>query len=171
MIVVIAILSAMMMISSSQAVSSAKASNVVTNLNAIKAAALSYYTDHMDTIKQQGMGKVSGNVTKTAGRVKIEQKDLLPYLKKTNEESETDAAASLNGYSLVVDGWDVWYAKCDLAEITGGNKTEWKSILQKLGDRTRSSGIVFGDSEDASNNKYLSYDGKTLYKYVFMWVR
>ena len=47
-IVVIGILSAMMMISSSEAVASAKATNIVANLRAMQVAALSYYEEHSE---------------------------------------------------------------------------------------------------------------------------
>ena len=47
-IVVIGILSAMMMLSSTEAVTSARASNIVSNLRNLKTAALSLYTDNLD---------------------------------------------------------------------------------------------------------------------------
>ena len=50
-IVVIGILSAMMMLSSTEAVSSAKASNIVSNLRNLKTAALAWYIDSMDGLK------------------------------------------------------------------------------------------------------------------------
>ncbi|MBQ7220308.1 MAG: type II secretion system protein [Synergistaceae bacterium] len=48
-IVVIGILSAMMMLSSTEAVSSARASNIVSNLRNLKTAALAFYVDHVDS--------------------------------------------------------------------------------------------------------------------------
>ena len=47
-IVVIGILSAMMMLSSTEAVTSAKASNIVSNLRNMKTAVLAYVADHVD---------------------------------------------------------------------------------------------------------------------------
>ena len=47
-IVVIGVLSAMMMLSSTEAVSSAKASNIISNLRNLKTAALAMYVDNMD---------------------------------------------------------------------------------------------------------------------------
>ena len=49
-IVVIGILSAMMMLSSTEAVTSAKASNIVSNLRNLKTAALAYYADNPTSI-------------------------------------------------------------------------------------------------------------------------
>ena len=53
-IVVIGVLSAMMMLSSTEAVSSAKASNIISNLRNLKTAALEFYTDNMDALTSSG---------------------------------------------------------------------------------------------------------------------
>ena len=52
-IVVIGILSAMMMFSSTEAVSSAKASNIVSNLNIMKKAVIAWYTDNYHRVKEE----------------------------------------------------------------------------------------------------------------------
>ncbi len=49
-IVVIGILSAMMMLSSTEAVSSAKANNVISNIHNLKTATLAFYVDNIDKI-------------------------------------------------------------------------------------------------------------------------
>lgn len=49
-IVVIGILSAMMMLSSTEAVTSARASNIVSNLRNFKTAAMAMYVDYLDTM-------------------------------------------------------------------------------------------------------------------------
>ena len=49
-IVVIGVLSAMMMLSSTEAVSSAKVSNVINNMRNIKTATLEWYMDHIDYV-------------------------------------------------------------------------------------------------------------------------
>ena len=51
-IVVIGILSAMMMISSTEAVTSARASNIVSNLRNFKTAAMALYVDNYDDMDQ-----------------------------------------------------------------------------------------------------------------------
>ena len=53
-IVVIGVLSAMMMLSSTEAVSSARASNVISNLRNLKTAVLSWYTNNLDRIVKDG---------------------------------------------------------------------------------------------------------------------
>ena len=53
-IVVIGVLSTMMMLSSTEAVTSAKASNIVSNLRNLKTAALSWYADNLSTAETSG---------------------------------------------------------------------------------------------------------------------
>ena len=160
-IVVIGILSAMMMISSSEAVSSAKATNIVNNLRAVKVAALAYYADHSDKFDKK-------NLTMT---------NLLPYLKKTNSSTVETADNSLKGYGIMIDGDDNWYAYCDLAKVTGAtnaNNWERRAILRKLGDRSTSAGLEFADSNEANSNARkidIAVDGTAKYEYVYMWVR
>ena len=160
-IVVIGILSAMMMISSSEAVSSAKATNIVNNLRAVKVAALAYYADHSD--------KFDSNNLKMA--------NLLPYLKKTNSSTVETADNSLKGYGIMIDGDDNWYAYCDLAKVTGAtnaNNWERRAILRKLGDRATSAGLEFADSDKAASNERkieIAVNGTAKYGYVYMWVR
>ncbi len=161
-LVIIGILGAMMMISSSEAVSSAKATTIISDLRAVKAAALSYYTDHSD--------KTSWNAED------LDQKNLFPYLKKTNDETVDDAAISLNGYKVVINSWEDWYAQCDLNAVLGvsaSNKdnTQLKAILRKLGDKSKSAGISFSNEDNAKGSRKLQIkDGET-YKYVYMWIR
>ncbi|MBQ3763726.1 MAG: prepilin-type N-terminal cleavage/methylation domain-containing protein, partial [Synergistaceae bacterium] len=50
-IVVIGILSAMMMLSSTEAVTSARANNIVSNMRNLKTAALEYYVDNRDYLE------------------------------------------------------------------------------------------------------------------------
>ncbi len=52
-IVVIGILSAMMMLSSTEAVSSAKAAKIISDLRNIKTATLAWYADNLDAIEPQ----------------------------------------------------------------------------------------------------------------------
>ena len=160
-IVVISILGAMMMISSSEAVSSAQASTIVSNLNAVKAAALSYYADHLNK---------SGGITQED----LSRANLMPYLKKTNDEKDTeDADTSLNGYKMVVTANGDWYALCSLAEVTGSNNNEnleRKAIIRKLADKARSAGITFSNNAEGKDRK-ITIKATDKYDYIYMWVR
>ena len=120
-IVVIGILSAMMMLSSTEAVSSARASNIISNLRNLKTAALAYYTDNLDN---------PGNIGDTATRTKI-----LKYMSNESVDAK---------YKFVGDGadnkWFVYYENSDakvgeklkgrkssvgLWEVTGGASADY----------------------------------------------
>ena len=55
-IVVIGILSAMMMLSSTEAVSSAKAADIISDLRNLKTAALAFYADNLDKVDKSETG-------------------------------------------------------------------------------------------------------------------
>ena len=115
-IVVIGILSAMMMLSSTEAVSSAKASNIVTNLRNLKTAALACYVDSLDYF-------ASADKVPTIN-------DVVKYL---NNGSELPEAGN---YDIVnKDGdWYIMYA-------IQGSTSERNSIKQKLAGRASSLGL------------------------------
>ena len=157
-IVVIGILSAMMMISSSEAVSSAKATNIVANLRAMQIAALSYYEEHSDQ--------------KEITPQELDNKNLIQYIKKTNKGKTQDAneADVLYAYAVVIDGWGDWYAQCDITKVvnsTNEKNTERKAILRKLGGKSRSQGISF--SNDGKGSARTQEENNQ--QYIYMWIR
>ena len=92
-IVVIGILSAMMMLSSTEAVSSARASNIVSNLRNLKTAALSWYIDNISSADT-----VNIKDYKTA---------IVKYLSNQNVDSEYGFVGKGSG------NWYVYYDKPD----------------------------------------------------------
>lgn len=129
-IVVIGILSAMMMLSSTEAVTSAKASNIVSNLRNLKTAALACYTDSMDYFAD------TSNAPK--------MKDIFKYLGSGQAvpESKDYGIISTNG----------WYLECTIK----GTTQEVAQIKNKLKGRAKSAGLLnaaaAGDGTDASYN-------------------
>ncbi len=97
-IVVIGILSAMMMLSSTEAVTSAKAAKVLADMRNIKTAVLSWYTDNYDKVVKDSSGKykIYLNHDKTG-----ESAYLGDYLKLGNGEGKTEILKYLNGGSNV----------------------------------------------------------------------
>ncbi len=115
-IVVIGILSAMMMISSTEAVSSAKAANIIGNMRALKTAALAYYVDNVG-----GQGSSSLSITISA---------ISKYL------SGTDTGKIRNsGCTYTVDGNTI---TCTV----GGEKNEKDRVMAKLTDRAKALGMT-----------------------------
>ena len=127
-IVVIGILSAMMMLSSTEAVTSAKASNIVSNLRNLKTAALALYNDKMDDIT----GKTAAQI---ATSIKTEWKDLIwSYLSNGSDIPDKD------NYKLTVaakDGDGSWWVMCNIT----GSTAEVTSIKKKLEGRAKSLGL------------------------------
>ena len=62
MIVVIGVLAAMMMLSSSEAVSSAKATKILADFDALKKASISWYVNNLDKIDPDGRVRIGKNV-------------------------------------------------------------------------------------------------------------
>ena len=61
-ILVIGVLSAMFILSSTESVTTAKASNIITNLQLLKRAVLAWHMDNRDKVQRNGMVKI-GNTT------------------------------------------------------------------------------------------------------------
>ena len=111
-IVVIGILSAMMMLSSTEAVSSAKVNNIINNLRNFKTATLSWYTDNLD--------KVNAN-----GKVKKPDGSGYAMFGKDNSVTIAEIAKYLNT-ELKSDGSDNSGGKYmpDYTPVDGGSTTE-----------------------------------------------
>ena len=62
-IVVIGVLSAMMMLSSTEAVSSARAADIISDLRNLKTAALAWYADNLDYVEKTGFKGISSSNT------------------------------------------------------------------------------------------------------------
>ena len=125
-IVVIGILSAMMMLSSTEATTSAKATAIVSNLRNIKTAALAFYADH------PGSGDTVPN-----------EADVAKYLKDNS---------TTFGDNYGVSGDTVgWYA----VHTISGTTTEVSKIQEKLKARASQVGLTKGktlDQYDGSGN-------------------
>ena len=107
-IVVIGVLSAMMMLSSTEAVSSARASNIVSNLRNLKTAALAFYTDNLDAVDNSG--NIAGTTT-TFSNLDAARTHVLKYLSNNSDTGDianykflgTSAANSWYVYITVKD--------------------------------------------------------------------
>ena len=139
-IVVIGILSAMMMLSSTEAVTSAKASNIVSNLRNLKTAALACYTDSMDTYSS---GKASPDI-----------KAIFKYL------GSGKAIPESKDYG--VDTTKGWYLKYTIT----GTGSEITQIKNKLKGRAKSSGLL--KNATAGDGTDEPYDGSENVVYYFV---
>lgn len=135
-IVVIGILSAMMMLSSTEAVTSAKASNIVSNLRNLKTAALAMYVDSMDQFDKHEIEPEIAKVVK--------------YM--NGGENFTDAGYSIESQDL---GWFLKYT-------ISGTSTETAQIKSKLKGRAKSVGLLAGN--DSTSTTYDN--GPAVYYFV-----
>ena len=124
-IVVIGVLSTMMMLSSTEAVSSAKASNIISNLRNLKTAALAWYADNLSTADASGFTLKDKADLKTA---------ILKYM--TNGDAGTDANSPFKDYSFEGTTSDTWFVKYSGADVTGNSR-----VVDKLNGRRTAVGI------------------------------
>ncbi len=169
-IVVIGILSAMMMLSSTEAVTSAKASNIISNLRNLKTAVTAWYLDHMELLEIDSNYEFQGKAKSATGKRYYEhktvgnfasyseagRKDILRYLNNDNIELNVDGNSSKEGHYRVFDTSadgsnkqdrsrkNLWFVCYHM-----GNDTRLK---QKIAGRTKSLGLLKNADE--------YYDGK-----------
>lgn len=149
-IVVIGILSAMMMLSSTEAVTSANASNIISNLRNLKTAALAYYVDNLDYLEADANKLTTDAENKTVlnlgdGTGTKPKKGICAYLNGTSVTVNTDANTfdssgftfgisaikRTNGGSLLSDA--KWYVYCTVPDV---------KVQQKLQGRAKSVGLL-----------------------------
>ena len=135
-IVIIGILAAAMMLSSGSATASAEASNIVTDLRSLKAAALMLYADSMDYFN---MGSI------TTGSVE--------YLKRYMDNPSKFGSGATSPYKFYINtGTDPkWWVGYNLSQ---GKKT--KEVGEKLVGRAGSIGLYKGSNSYDTTNIYVS---------------
>lgn len=163
-IVVIGILSAMMMLSSTEAVTSAKASNIVSNLRNLKTAALAMYIDSMDQF-DSGKARIKDtNVTYEEDAEKtVDINNVVKYMNGGQNFSDTNYSIEEN------DGG--WFLKYKIK----GTGTETAQIKQKLAGRAKAVGLLKDAKNEATKTTGenptdipSTYDGKEDYVYYFV---
>ena len=143
-IVVIGVLSAMMMLSSTEAVSSAKAADIVSDLRNLKTAALAWYADHLDDIS--GLGDSSNQ---NAGLNK-KRTEIAKYLNNGTLDDKYTFGGKKSD--------NTWYVWC---------KVDDTKVKEKLKSRKGSVGLC-GSASDAYNTTSADYEAQT---YVGMFIR
>ena len=147
-IVVIGVLSAMMMLSSTEAVSSAKAADIVSDLRNLKTAALAFYADNLASADKDGFS-LSGT---------DEAKYRTAILKYMNN-GDADAHYKFVGTNQP----DTWYVYYDTG-VDGNQVTP--TVSKKLESRAKSTGLL---KEDKSSS-YVGVDTGTPSD-VYMFIR
>ncbi len=169
-IVVIGILAAMMLLSSTEAVSTAKANNIIANLRNLKTAALAWYVDSFDQLADVDVGTVRNDNFRSTDPKKY-WNCVKRYL--TNEaDSQLDTYYSLvssSGNSNQNQDKSIWF-------IMYANKDLDIRVKQKLAGRAKSVGLLreakpeskpYGKTENGGANNFNNDKGQ----WVFMQVK
>ena len=170
-IVVIGVLSTMMMLSSTEAVSSAKAATIISNMRNIKTAALEFYADNMSALTQDGndtkidASKISG--TKASGKdflgaiVNQDPSLIKKYLGNNdnfslNENSNTNENnCNKGGYAVhCANKGTMWYVVYRFADNETSLKGKIKSRAASIG-LLGCDGKVQDDLQEYDNNSYV----------------
>ena len=146
-IVVIGILSAMMMLSSTEAVSSARANNIVSNLRNLKTAALAFYVDSFDVMD----------------KTTIKNSDHFKFIKK---HLNNEADSNFDGYSIEPGSPTTteWYIKIAKSKIDS-------NVRQKLASRAASLGLLKSAKQNTSGTTDNKYEGTGDATDLYMFVR
>ena len=155
-IVVIGILSAMMMLSSTEAMSSAKASNIASNLRNIKTATLAWYADHTDWVSPDLKVNIGTKTDQQIHQVIGTGDNQANILKYFNNEGSITLKGSSN------DGSGEYVIRAvDNTGGTTGSKRVWyvgyvftegekNNVREKLAGRAKTLGLKFGTKDAGS---------------------
>ena len=143
-IIVIAILSVAMMLSGDEVQSTAKATQIINDLNAWKRAALSYWADNQDKVLEAGFD--FGEKRSEVMRYLNVNKDFLDDISsKAKKAGRCDTFQSRDG------AWYIWYdMQWGSGWFTNG---EARGVCAKLAGRAKSAGLL-------SNQGYSKEDLK-----------
>ena len=153
-IVVIGVLSAMMMLSSTEAVSSAKAADIVSNLRNIKTAVLSWYADNLDKVDAKGFITIDSD-RRFIQKWTDSELGLSKYLNgevklQTKADSTPDNEYFVFAINADNDDRRTWYV---------GYRTTDSKVREKLRARASSVGLHFSNDWPDNNVE----DGKCVW--------
>lgn len=140
-IVVIGILSAMMMLSSTEAVTSARANNIISNLRNLKTAATAMYVDRLDSAAKMAEGVIDASGSSNNSSMDL----VIKYMNQGGSDKKNFA-----GYGIKKNNneWYVYYNA-----VTAG-------VDAKLASRAKSVGLFGGTANtnltSADANSYKS---------------
>ena len=147
-IVVIGVLSSVMMLSSTEAINSAKAADIVTNLNNIKIAALAHYIDSFDVYNTTANPDEEKMIACT--KLYLQNGDSINMQKFSNSGGDF--------YSIVTDSNNkkIWFVAYRFSST--GNTSQ---IKNKLAGRSHSAGLkaaastTAGDFQESDTAVYM----------------
>ena len=142
-IVVIGVLASMFILSSTESVTTAKASNIITNLQLLKRAVLAWHMDNREKVLRNGMVKI-GNTTSPIqewGDGALHLSSYFSHLggSAINLNSVRQSAAGTTRKNTDL-GRQTWYVGYRFTENE-------EAVKEKLRARKESAGLVFGTAD------------------------
>lgn len=173
-IVVIGILAAMMMLSSTEAVTSAKATKIISDMNQLKRAALAWYLDNYQRINATKSDGFYVDGKKFHELLNGKSAEITKYISSTNvalnsktanysSNAQNEYGAQVGYYALYMgNGNTVCYVVYRISQ--NNTAAEETALKQKLQARASSAGLLkyrYGnkDSSNKSTSKTSLYDG------------
>ena len=135
-IVLLGILASMMMMSSTEAITTAKTTKIVNNLRNLKTAALTYFVENMDDVR---------DLTTTPSNF---ISDIAKYLNDGNKLNDPS-------YDALITQAGEWYVTYNVADSTG----DAAAIKRKLSNRAESSGLLDSPGKSANSKTKTQYSG------------
>lgn len=152
-IVVIGIISAMMMLSSTEAVATAKANNIVVAMRQWKTAALAWYMDNVDRVDENGRIIEGAIYTDTHRNISnfaenVKPSEIAKYLngKFTDDWTVTtgvgkyhvkDKGSNMEFWTDHVNDGNTWLIGCQFA-----TDDKDRRLIEKLAGRAQSAGLI-----------------------------
>ena len=154
-IVVIGILAAMMILSATEAILTAKVNNIIVSLNQWKKASMEWYVDNIDKVNERGWirnsdGEYKGSFSEFFSDSCVKAKDVMPYLGSELKLDKNDNVVDNAGGIYKLDYYDYDHdatrlkGRCDwviVYELPKGDKDN-ERLLTKLEGRAQSTGLI-----------------------------
>lgn len=171
-IVVIGILSAMMMLSATEAMSSARAAKIISDLRNLKTAITAWYVDHTDLV-DMSTGKVREKVNSSwtiLQNLVNSGNDKLGMKKYLNNENWSFNEGKSGSDPIKAGGYGVCDGGSSSGTDDGAYRTSWfvgykfadneDSVKEKLYGRAKSLGLVFSNKTPNNYNGSSGSSGK-----------
>ncbi len=161
-IVVIGVLSAMMMLSSTEAVSSAKAAKIINDLTILKKAITSWYVDNHEKVAKNSKGDYIVKVGKNEYYLGVFTKDhngekeFMKYIGSNNSTKLTKDNFTNAGEFLLATEKNQWYIGYDLGSDT--------SLKEKIASRAKSLRLL-GATKKLKENGDVDTDTAEIHPY------
>ena len=150
-IAVMGILASMMMISSSESISTARASSIVTNLRNFSMAAMAYYTDNIDTF-----GKTPDHLKNDPATLKANVEEYMHNEGKIPDEPNI----------IIYNNSGTWWAGYNLTTALDNDK-----VREKLQGRSESANLKgTTSSTPPAKDSADDYDYTTK-KHTYVWIQ